>query len=125
MPRRSLQLTSGLFLLLGLAALAACLIALSQYRGGPATWLRASSLQSSGPTQACLLPAGLVPGSYQAGPVQIIGGFVLLAYTADCAEAGQPPETVQGFAAIDPQGVGCAGSNLVPPARSAGAIARV
>ena len=108
-----------------LAAVAVGLVVLSQYRGGPTAWLRMNSLQSSGPSQACLAPARLVPGSYRAGPVQLVGGFVLLTYTAGCAEPGQPVQNVQGFAALDPQGVGCAGSGLLPPAPSAGAIPRV
>ena len=119
------QISAGLVLLIVLVAVAAGLAALSQYQGGPAIWLRMYSLQSSGPSQACAPPARLVPGSYQAAPVQWVSGFVVLVYTAQCAEAGQPALGVQGFAALDPQGVGCAGSGQLPPAPSAGAIPRV
>ena len=125
MSRRTLRLSGGLLAVLALIGAAAGLALLWQYRGGPATWLRMANLQSSGPSQACLSPARLVPGSYQAGPVQFVDGFVLLAYTAECAEAGQPAERVQGFAALDPHGVGCAGSGALPPLPSAGAVARV
>jgi hypothetical protein len=123
--KRPLQLSAGLILLIFLVAVAAGLAALSQYQGGPAIWLRMYSLQSSGPSQACAPPARLVPGSYQAGPVQLVSGFVVLVYTAQCAEAGQPAQGVQGFAALDPQGVGCAGSGQLPPVPSAGAVPRV
>jgi hypothetical protein len=104
MLNRPFQISAGLVLLLARVGLAAGLVALSQFRGGPAIWLRMNTLQSSGPSQACQAPARLVPGSYQAGLVQFVGGFVLLVYTAGCAEPGQPAQNVQGFAALDRSG---------------------
>jgi hypothetical protein len=121
MFKRPLQLSGGALALIVLVLVAAGLAILSQYRGGPRTWLRIYDLQSAGPSQACLAPARLVAGSYQAQPVQVLGGYVLLTYTAQCAQAGQPAQGVQGFAAFDRNEVGCAGSGLLPPVRSAGA----
>jgi hypothetical protein len=34
--------------------------------------------------------ARLVPGSYQADPVQSVGGFVVVTFTAECDELGRP-----------------------------------
>ena len=111
---------TGLTILVCLACGAIGLV-LFQFPAGslPLPFLRVRAVQAAADaSHACSPPSHLVPGSYQAEPVQTIGGYVVVTFTADCDQPGGPTMSVAGYAAIGSHGDGCGGSGTSLPVQT-------
>ena len=106
-----------------LGAAVVMLVVAFQIRASPLPFLRTQSLQTQALASACPPSGSVVPGSFQADPLQNVGNWTVETYTAACDVPGQPRQFVRGYYAIDHQGSGCGGSDSGQPvAASAGPL---
>ncbi len=118
MRSKLIAIGATLIACLCLGTLTAAFALLFQVRASPLPFLRSLSVQRQAQSQPC--PGGqppwrLVSGSYRADPVQAVGDWVVVTYTAECIPPGQPRQTISGYMAEDGHGSGCGGSGNTQP----------
>ena len=120
MTKTIVLLAAAALAVICLGAAAALLVLLFQVRANPLPFLRTQSLQTQALASACPPSGSVVPGSFQADPLQNVGNWTVETYTAACDAPGQPRQSVRGFYAIDHQGSGCGGSDTGQPVTASG-----
>jgi hypothetical protein len=116
MNNKLLALAAAVIALLGLGVVVILQLALGQMRFGSPYILRLLAAQrAASPSRVCPLPARLAPSSYQADPAQTVGDYLSITFTLECAQPGQPMQTIDGFAAIGLRGDTCTGWASNPP----------
>jgi hypothetical protein len=114
MQRRAVLAGFSVAVVLCVAACAAAFFVFQQPASGPSfwqTWLLQRDVRG---IVLCSPPSQLVPGSYQASPVQSVGQFVVITYSGQCQTPGQPAEYREGYYARS-GGTGCGGHGNLPP----------
>jgi hypothetical protein len=108
-------LGAGLLASLCLGGAVVAFFLLYQVPAGAPSLLRVYTLQWQTQSQPCPVAESLVPGTYHADPVQTVGDWVVVVFTAECAAPGQPHRSISGYAAEDGSGSGCGGSTERQP----------
>jgi adhesin HecA-like repeat protein len=110
MRSKVIALSAALIACLCLGGAVVAFVLLFQVPAGAPSLLRAYTLQWQAQSQPCPVAEILVPGTYHADPVQTVGDWVVVVYTAECAAPGQTHRSISGYASEDGSGNGCGGS---------------